>query len=145
MGILKTSISVLLSLCLATAPSLAQEGARAVDSEAFAVGQVEFQTSCGSCHGADAKGHGPVSPFLTLKPSDLTQLSARNDGVFPREAVFETIDGRNGVGVHGGRTMPVWGARYVKEFEMFGGVQDDSALAEARIARLVAFLAAIQN
>lgn len=111
----------------------------------LAVGQVEYQFSCGSCHGLDGKGVGPIALFLTAKPSDLTQLSAGNNGRFPAQVVFETIDGRTDSGVHGSSTMPVWGARYLKEFKDFGAEQDNAALVEARITRLVNYLETIQE
>ncbi|MGY4567148.1 mono/diheme cytochrome c family protein [Bradyrhizobium sp. USDA 3256] len=68
--------------------------AAAVHAEDADVGKAEFQASCASCHGADGKGKGPVSGQLKLPPADLTALARNNNGVFPTNAVYETIDGR---------------------------------------------------
>ena len=136
---------VTLLLTLAGMLTMLAPPANAQIDEDLAVGQVEYQFSCASCHGLDGKGEGPVSLFLTAKPSDLTQMSAGNNGQFPSQVIFETIDGRVDGGVHGSRTMPVWGARYLKEFQNFGGEQNNAALVEARITRLVNFLETIQE
>ncbi|MEL6324972.1 MAG: hypothetical protein AAFQ84_12160 [Pseudomonadota bacterium] len=73
----------------------------------------EFMFSCASCHGTDAKGAGYLARyFRDVNPGDLTQLAAKNGGVFPIERVFAVIDGRNQVATHGPRQMPVWGALY---------------------------------
>jgi len=77
------------------------------------VGQSEYLSSCGPCHGSDAKGKGPLANQLKETPSDLTQLAKKNGGVFPINAIYEYIDGRQAVKAHGSRDMPIWGFRYV--------------------------------
>jgi hypothetical protein len=42
----------------------------------------------------------------------LTAIPKRNAGVFPFNRVFETADGRQDIGAHGVRDMPIWGFRY---------------------------------
>ena len=80
-----------------------------------------------------------VDVFRVNVPN-LRQLSERNDGVFPADAVASYIDGRAMPAAHGARDMPVWGdvfattARLVTEAES----------AEQRIAELVEYLEAIQ-
>ena len=56
------------------------------------IGKMEYQASCASCHGTDGKGTGPVAPSLAKKPADLTTLAKQNNGVFPFERIYETID-----------------------------------------------------
>jgi mono/diheme cytochrome c family protein len=77
------------------------------------VGKSEYLSSCGSCHGDDAKGKGPLADQLKVAPADLTQLAKKNGGVFPINAVYEKIDGRKEVKAHGPRDMPVWGYQYM--------------------------------
>lgn len=48
-------------------------------------GQVLFAQNCAVCHGGDAKG--------SAQAPDLTRISARNGGTFPRAAVLSQIDG----------------------------------------------------
>ena len=62
--------------------------------------------------GADAKGGGPFATLLNKKPSDLTTLSQRNEGEFPFNRVYETIDGRTMPGAHGTEQMPIWGGQW---------------------------------
>jgi hypothetical protein len=76
------------------------------------IGKAEYQTSCAACHGVDGKGTGPLAEELKTKPADLTVLARKNNGVFPIERIYETIDGRNMIKPHGIRDMPIWGFRY---------------------------------
>ena len=78
-------------------------------AEEFDIGKSEFQSSCASCHGTDAKGKGPVSDQLKISPPDLTMLAKSNNGVFPATAVYETINGLKTIPAHGTREMPIWG------------------------------------
>ncbi|UWQ19937.1 cytochrome c [Jannaschia sp. M317] len=63
-------------------------------------GQALFAENCVACHGSDATGG--VGP-------DLTQLSARNGGVFPQVPVLATIDGLSRHG-DAAAVMPEFGA-----------------------------------
>ena len=65
------------------------------------IGKIEYQSNCASCHGMDAKGDGPVSKELKTRPTDLTLLAKKNKGVFPVNAVYRIIDGRDQIASHG--------------------------------------------
>jgi mono/diheme cytochrome c family protein len=75
------------------------------------IGKIEYESNCAACHGIDAKGNGPVSKELKTSPSDLTVLAKKNNGVFPLNKIYNTIDGRELVPSHGSREMPIWGYR----------------------------------
>ena len=77
------------------------------------IGKIEYQSNCASCHGMDAKGDGPVSKELKTRPTDLTLIAKKNKGVFPLNAVYRIIDGRDQIASHGTKEMPVWGYRFV--------------------------------
>ena len=98
-----------------------------------------FRTHCATCHGADARGSGPLADQLRRMPPDLTRFTQRNGGVFPSERVRRIIDGRD-VPSHGDREMPVWG-------DVFriprGDAQSSPAL--ARIDAIVRYLEGIQE
>jgi mono/diheme cytochrome c family protein len=68
-----------------------------------------FHEYCASCHGVDAKGHGPAAPALRVAPPDLTLLSRNNHGKFPDRHVFSAIRGDVNLQVHGSQDMPIWG------------------------------------
>src|SRR5215475_5774823 len=92
--------------------SLTTVFAATVQAEALDVGKAEFLSSCASCHGTDGKGKGPVSGQLKVAPADLTILAKNNNGVFPTNAVYETIYGPRTIPAHGTREMPIWGERF---------------------------------
>ncbi len=111
----------------------------------------EFRNSCASCHGVDAKGAGFLTRiFQGIDPGDLTQLSKNNDGTFPFDHVFQTIDGRAEIAAHGPREMPVWGDRYMYRGQCGPecGPDEINALrsqARARILELVFYIQSIQE
>jgi mono/diheme cytochrome c family protein len=102
-------------------------------------GSALYNTYCVACHGADAKGSGPLASTLKKKPTDLTQLARRNGGVFPADMVRQVIDGRNPVKGHGGGDMPVWGEALLRSQD--GGSE---AAVKDRIQSLVTYIAAVQ-
>ena len=73
------------------------------------LGKADFRNYCAACHGLSGVGDGTVAEFMTITAADLTRLSWKNAGMFPRQRVIEVIDGRAEVRVHGLRDMPVWG------------------------------------
>ena len=111
------------------------------------MGEAEFNNSCASCHGSDAKGAGFLTRvFRGVDPGDLTQLAKNNDGQFPSERVFEVIDGRADVLAHGDRKMPVWGERYWETaMSEYGPEEFNEQRAQNRVRELVVYLEAIQE
>lgn len=113
------------------------------------IGKQEYIDSCASCHGDDAKGHGPVAGFLKQKVPDLTVLAKNSGGVFPFARVYDVIDGRQAVAAHGPRDMQVWGQEYREEAaKHFGGYetpQDLSSFARGKIIALIGYIASLQQ
>ncbi|HWP86215.1 MAG TPA: cytochrome c [Terriglobia bacterium] len=98
-----------------------------------------YMAYCASCHGRDGKGYGPASPALKTPPPDLTRLSQRYGGKFPREFVEKTILGEDIPAVaHGSREMPVWGP-------IFGQIEWDRDLRNVRVRNLSMYLESIQE
>lgn len=56
-------------------------------------GALSYQMNCAICHGADARGAGPLGRDLVKLPPDLTSLSARHEGDFPFAYVLGVIEG----------------------------------------------------
>ncbi|SMY08506.1 c-type cytochrome [Flavimaricola marinus] len=71
-------------------------------------GQQLFTDNCAACHGITGIGDGVAAPALSVTPPDLTGLTARNSGVFPRDYVMSTIDGYSR-GTHFAPDMPAFG------------------------------------
>ena len=111
------------------------------------IGEREFKSYCGGCHGLDGKGNGPLVEFLTVKPKSLTTLAEENQGVFPFRRVYEVIDGTYQIGAHGTRDMPVWGERYamdiIRDYGEFGAEHPQTV--RCRILEVVFFLATQQE
>ena len=130
--------------------------AAAAQAEDLDMGRSEFQSSCASCHGADARGKGPVSNQLKIPPPDLTMLAKNNNGVFPTNAVYETVEGLKTIPAHGTREMPIWGERfnpvvnlphYVDPYywKMAGPEQSPEVVVRKRILAVIDYLSRIQQ
>jgi mono/diheme cytochrome c family protein len=135
---------------------LAAGFAAAAHSEDVDIGKSVFQTSCASCHGADAKGKGPVSDQLKIPPPDLTMLAKNNNGVFPTNALYETIDGSKAIPAHGSREMPIWGERFNPiislphsvdpyYWKMAGPEQSPEFVVRTRILAVIDYLSRVQQ
>lgn len=72
-------------------------------------GRAAFMENCAGCHGIDGKGSGPLVSGVGLISADLTQISARNGGTFPRQDIMAIIDGLNR-DPHFSNAMPEFGA-----------------------------------
>lgn len=72
-----------------------------------AEGAALFADNCTACHGYRAEGDGILVGGQTAP--DLTRISTRNDGVFPRAQVLSQIDGY-GRGKVSAEVMPEFGS-----------------------------------
>jgi mono/diheme cytochrome c family protein len=121
------------------APIMAYAQQSGLAAQNFDRGKYEYGAHCAVCHGLSGKGDGPFVQQLksgTVMPN-LTELSKKNNGVFPFMQVYETIDGTNSITAHGPREMPVWGPQY--KGEILGETGDYRADAEAFVrARILA-------
>jgi mono/diheme cytochrome c family protein len=102
-------------------------------------GSADYQTYCASCHGAGARGDGMLAKSLKKHPADLTQLTKRNNGVFPDEKALRAIDGRQTATAHSPSDMPAWGDVLARSSESAGAEN-----AAARIEVLVKYLQTVQ-
>jgi mono/diheme cytochrome c family protein len=88
------------------------------DAAAAAKGKIIYQRYCGSCHGAEARGDGPLASELRTAPSNLRWLAAKNNGQFP---------------------FAVWGEVFPKT------AGTDSPSVESAVGRLTHYLWSIQE
>jgi mono/diheme cytochrome c family protein len=102
-------------------------------------GATIFKQHCATCHGMDARGHGPMSMALKHGAPDLTRISQRNGGKFPAQRVRETIEGAGlSASAHGNREMPVWGP-------IFHEIEWDRDLGNVRIEAITKYLETLQQ
>ncbi|MCC6765686.1 MAG: cytochrome c [Deltaproteobacteria bacterium] len=102
----------------------------------------DFRAACAPCHGADARGTGPVAASLRQPPTDLTLLATRRGGIFPFDDTVAVIAGERAIDAHGTRVMPIWSFR-------LGGGDAASAVAsidaQRRVDMLARYLATLQR
>lgn len=116
-----------------------QSGAAAQSSD---MGKYLYDRQCVMCHGSSGKGDGFYVAQLapSTKVPDLTELSKKNNGVFPFMRVYETIDGRQTVPAHGTREMPIWGTDLSSGYPYY----NDEAFVRARILALTEYIYRLQ-
>jgi mono/diheme cytochrome c family protein len=102
-------------------------------------GEQIYKQYCATCHGADARGNGPLAAVLKTPPPDLTTLSKRHAGKFPYDYVADVIRFGPGVSAHGSSDMPTWGPIF-----RFFDKRNESVVRQ-RIKNLCDYLASLQG
>lgn len=102
-------------------------------------GKEMFMSYCASCHGKDARGHGPAAAALNQPPANLTTLAKRNGGKYPSDKVSSILHGQANLTAHGDQEMPVWGPVFWK---MSQGHEEQ---VQMRIVNLNRYLESIQE
>lgn len=100
-------------------------------------GRSDFVALCADCHGADARGNGPLTRNLHKVPPDLTRLRQRAHGSFDEKAVYDWIIGLKMTNSHGTRDMPIWGDWLMDETLGSGTSLEAAHAAEKEIERRV--------
>lgn len=138
------SICLIGILAAAGAICLAQEAKPTIKHAPAAMtspssGKEMFMSYCASCHGKDAKGHGPAAAALNQPPANLTTLAKRNGGKYPSDRVTSILSGQANLTAHGDQEMPVWGPVFWK---MSQGHEEQVHM---RIANLNKYLESLQE
>ncbi|MBV1894988.1 MAG: cytochrome c [Rhodobacteraceae bacterium] len=102
-----------------------------------------FQDHCATCHGIEATGQGPMAGVLVIKPTNLTRLTATNNGAFPTARVAARIDGRDPLVSHGS-PMPVYGDFFEGVDTAIKAPSGQPIMTSVPVADLVAYLKSIQ-
>ncbi|EPX81332.1 c-type cytochrome [Litoreibacter arenae] len=103
-----------------------------------------FTQHCATCHGVEAQGDGPMNSVLIIRPTDLTQLAAQNDGTFPVARVIARIDGRDPLVSHGS-PMPIYGQFFEGKGETIRGEDGVMIMTSQPVIDLVAYLEGVQG
>jgi mono/diheme cytochrome c family protein len=104
-----------------------------------ASGQEMFNTYCATCHGKDGKGGGPAASALKVAPTDLTQLSLKNQEKFPEDLIFQVLTYGPSIAAHGSEEMPIWGDLFKT---LNPGRRD---MVQLRIVNLTSYIKSIQG
>ena len=132
------ALTVLLSVTLRAAV-LGAAGPDQVTPNHAQMGADLYRMYCASCHGTTARGDGPLAASMRRTPPNLTEITKRLKGAFPKELIFKIIDGRERVPGHGGPDMPVWGDAFMRTSD-----NADRNSVQFRIQALVDYLETIQ-
>lgn len=140
----RTLLTAGLILALVTAGSIVPMamGSPAIDEippNYVPSGEAMYKQYCGACHGLDGKGDGPAAFTLKTPPPDLTTLTARHMGKFPREYVANILRFGPGRSAHGSSDMPTWGTI----FQVLD--KNNERAVQQRIKNLTDYLASLQE
>jgi mono/diheme cytochrome c family protein len=102
-------------------------------------GAAMYKAYCAACHGPNGKGDGPAAFTLKTPPADLTTLTERHMGQFPREYVVNILRFGPGVSAHGSSDMPTWGSI----FRMID--KNNERAVQQRIKNLTDYLISLQG
>lgn len=137
------TVLLALSACVATVEGDGRTTVSVLGRDAAGRGREEFVRACAPCHGIDGRGGGPVAAALRSPPPDLTTLTARATGRFPREHIIAVMTGEIPEPAHGTREMPVWSDRFSPQGG--GAAAAASIYARQRMEAIVTYLASIQR
>jgi len=129
--------ALLSALCAAVSRGNPAQDQNQLPADYVPSGAAIYTQYCAACHGADARGNGPVKKALRKPAPDLTTLAKRHDGKFPYAYVAGVLRFAPGVPSHGSGDMPMWGPL----FEYYYNQKS----AQRRIQNLCDFLAALQE
>jgi mono/diheme cytochrome c family protein len=112
--VIAAGLAAIIGLAGGAELALAAETAKEPSQSTIDYGGRAFMRYCALCHGLDGRGGGPLAESLQKTPPDLTLLSERNGGYFPKERVMNTIE-KGGDNTHGMMKMLSWGKVFNEE------------------------------
>lgn len=128
--------------------SLALSLGACVERDTSPSGSEDFADFCSACHGLSGKGDGDMASRLDRKPADLTQLSARNGGVFPGTRVMAKIWGYTGVAPgrqDGTSPMPEFGPLLQGDLVPYDGGDGIPTPTPVRLVQIAEYLKSLQE
>lgn len=107
-------------------------------------GKDDYMADCARCHGVDGKGSvAAMREMRGYVSVDLTHLSNDNGGAFPRQEVYDAIDGHKRFPAHFVGSMPTWGLKY--QHAIPSSVHVTETEVRRRISTLVSYIESIQE
>jgi mono/diheme cytochrome c family protein len=108
-------------------------------------GAQEYKDNCAGCHGVGATGKGQDADSKPgYHPADLTHISKDRGGQFPRQQIYDIIDGGKRLPGHYNfnSPMPLWGLSFQLSGKEYGA--ESKAAVKRRINALLDYLESIQ-
>lgn len=131
---MRRHLTLLSAAAFAAAPAVAQN---------VAVGAELYADHCAVCHGAEARGNGPLAGALLIQPPSLRSLAERH-GRFPVSRIVSRIDGRDPLVSHGS-PMPVYGPFFEGDDATLKAETGQPILTSRPIVDLITYLEGIQE
>jgi len=127
--------ALLIVALMLAGPAMAQDAAR---------GARLVQENCAVCHGAGLRGDGPMAELLVVAPPDLTRISQRYGGTFPRAGIAWKIDGRDPILSHGG-DMPLFGFVFSEMSQVLSSPGGQTVLTSPEVVDILTYLESVQE
>ena len=137
----KSMSNMIVGAALVGGAFFAAVGVSAVPSE---WARADYVNYCGSCHGLDGTGSGPMADQLKGKPTDLSLLAKNNDGRYTYPQVYWNIDGtwdEGNLRAHGSDEMPIWGDVFRREATGFNSYMET----KGRIMAIIQYIESLQK
>jgi hypothetical protein len=132
-------IPALLVAALATTAQQEKSKAKPATTSANpAAGHETFLKYCASFYGTAGKSDGPAAFAMKTPPPDLTTLTRRHEGKFPKGYIGALLKFGRNFAAHGSEEMLVWGA----QFRSFDPVKDPTG--QQHIDDVVAYIRSLQ-
>ena len=143
----RLTMSILAAALLVESGVLVAQGTEEHPGFLSTMGRETFRLFCAACHGPKADGNGSIAQLFIVKPADLTQISSRHGGKFPRELIHQIIEGPEKKRGHGTRQMPIWGEVFQSPLARKTGPPGETSeeRAQRKIRELTAYLESIQE
>ena len=117
--------------------------AACVDTKpARSTGVEDYAAYCAACHGETGKGDGAAAADQSVRPANLTTLSAKNKGAFPTTKVMAQIWGY--AGAKGRGVMPDFGPLLQGEMVPYDGGDGILSPTPIRLVELAEYLKTLQ-
>ena len=110
---------------------------RAEAADDLVLGRETFAGACAACHGAEARGDGPMAELISIPVPDEAGVSVETI------LTVHQIDGRSGLRGHGG-PMPLFGALFSGDTAAADAPDGTPVITSARVLALTDWLASIQ-
>lgn len=118
-------------------------GACMADAPRPAPGAEVYDSLCAACHGSSGRGDGALAGDLPMAPADLTGLTARNGGAFPRDAVIAQVYGYPGR--YHTRIMPDFGPLFTGTHVTVTTADGERVDTPRALVDLVAYIETLQH
>ena len=135
-----------IGVCVVSVATMAHAQQSGPAGQSVDVGKYLYEGNCAACHGSTGKGDGFYAERLErgTKVPDLTELSKKNNGVFPFARVSRLINGTEEIKAHGTRDMPIWGREFSTKNLELNPYQTPEALARTKILALTEYIYTLQ-